>query len=177
MRKLLVASALAISVFSAAPVSAQTATQDISITATVPGFCSIAGGFSPAALNTTIPISSNGTVTTTVQNFTINTVVCNKITNVVATSQSGGVKSATAAASGFTNIIDYTGVATFGSVSSTINTVTVATAVAAEAGNTAATAGAASGDLTVAITPAQPSLPLMAASDYSDILRITLTPQ
>lgn len=177
MRKLSIASVLAIVVFSATPASAQTATQDINITATVPGFCSIAGGFSPTALNTTIPVSSNGTVTTTVQNFTINSVICNKITNVLATSQSGGVKSATAAASGFTNIIDYTGAATFGSVTSTINTATITTAIAAEAGNTAATAGAVSGDLTVAITPAQPSSPLMAATDYADILRITLTPQ
>ncbi len=147
------------------------------ITAIVPKFCSVAGSFTPGALASTFTVSANGTVTTTAQNYTVNTVVCNTTTDVVATSQSGGVKSATAAASGFTNIINYTGVAAFGTATSTINTATVATAAAAEAGNTAATSGATSGDLTITITPAQSASPLMAATDYADTLRVTLTPQ
>ena len=166
--------------FSIAAVSqanAQAATQDVNITATVPKYCTIGGTATPAALNTTIPVSSTGSVTTATQNFTVNTVVCNVATNVVATSVSGGVKSATAPASGFTNIIDYTGAATFGSATSTINTATAPAAAGSEAGNTAATPGATAGDLTISVTPAQPSTPLMAATDYSDVLRITLTPQ
>lgn len=156
---------------------AQAATQDINITAVVPKFCTVGGSFTPAAINTTFTISSSGAVTTTTQNFPIASVVCNTATDVVATSQSGGVRSATAAASGFTNIINYTGVATLGTAVSTINTATVPAAAAAEAGNTAATAGAVSGSLVVDITPASPALPLMAATDYADTLRITLTPQ
>lgn len=156
---------------------AQSATQDINITATVPKYCAIGGGASPAALNTTIPVSSTGTVTTTVQTFTVNSVVCNVATNVVASSVSGGVKSSAVASSGFTNIIDYTGAATFGTATSTINTATTPTATGSESGNTATTTGATSGNLTISVTPSQPSSALVAATDYSDILRITLTPQ
>ena len=111
---------------------AQAATQDVNITATVPKYCSVAGSATPTALNTTIPVSATGTVTTTAQNFTVNSVVCNTAADVVATSVSGGVRSATAAPSGFTNIINYTGVAAFGSASSTVNTATVPAAAGAE---------------------------------------------
>jgi hypothetical protein len=156
---------------------AQAATQDVNITATVPKYCSVAGSATPTALNTTIPVSATGTVTTTAQNFTVNSVVCNTAADVVATSVSGGVRSATAAPSGFTNIINYTGVAAFGSASSTVNTATVPAAAGAESGNTAATSGATAGNLTITVTPAQPASPLIAGTDYSDVLRVTLTPQ
>ena len=48
--------------------------------------------------------------------------MCNTASNVLAESQSGGVKSAAAATAPFTNIINYTGAATLGSATSTINT-------------------------------------------------------
>jgi hypothetical protein len=156
---------------------AQAATQDVNITATVPKYCTVGGSATPAALNTTIPVSATGSVTTTTQNFTVNSVVCNTAADVVATSVGGGVKSATAAAPGFTNVINYTGVATFGSATSTINTATAPAASGAEAGNTAATGGATAGNLSISVTPAQPASPLMAGTDYSDVLRVTLTPQ
>lgn len=174
---IIAATAGAFAVAASSAAFAQAATQDVNITATVPKYCSVAGSATPAALNTTIPISATGTVTTTAQNFTVNSVVCNTAADVVATSVSGGVRSATAAASGFTNIINYTGVASFGAASSTVNTATNPAAGGAEAGNTAATGGATAGNLTIAVTPAQPGLPLMAATDYSDVLRVTLTPQ
>lgn len=178
MKKLIASvSAATIVVASSGAAFAQAATQDVNITATVPKYCSIAGSATPTALNTTIPVSATGTVTTTAQNFTVNSVVCNTATDVVATSVSGGVRSATAAPSGFTNIINYTGVATFGTASSTVNTATVPAAAGAEAGNTAATSGATAGNLTISVTPAQPASPLVAGTDYSDVLRVTLTPQ
>lgn len=178
MKKIAITAAVAaLSVAAAGSAFAQAATQDVNITATVAKYCAVGGSATPSALNTTIPVSATGTVTTAAQNFTVSSVVCNTATNVVATSVSGGVKSATAAPSGFTNIINYTGAATFGSATSSINTATVATAAASEAGNTAAATGATAGDLTISVTPAQPGQPLIAATDYSDVLRVTLTPQ
>lgn len=174
------ASAAALAAASLATASgafAQAATQDLNITASVPKYCTVNGSATPAALNTTIPVSATGTVTTTAQNFTVNNVTCNVATNVVATSTGGGVKSATSAPSGFTNIIDYTGAATFGSATSTVNTASTPAAAGAEVGNTAATTGAVSGNLTISVTPAQPTNPLISATDYSDTLRVTLTPQ
>ncbi len=176
--KILAAAATAVvSMAAATGAFAQAATQDLNITATVPKFCTIGGSASPSALNTTIPVNSTGTVTTTAQNFTVNSVICNVATNVLATSTGGGVKSATTAPSGFTNIIDYTGAASFGSATSTINTATAPAAAGAEAGNIAATTGAAAGNLTISVTPTQPTNPLISATDYADTLRVTLTPQ
>ena len=122
-------------------------------------------------------MSATGTVTTTTQNFTVNSVTCNTAADVVATSTGGGVKSSSAAPSGFTNIINYTGTATFGTATSTINTATVPAAAGAEAGITGATTGATTGNLTISIVPAQPASPLISATDYADTLRVTLTPQ
>lgn len=179
MTKKVIASAAmaALSMAAATGAHAQAATQDLNITASVPKFCSVNGSATPAALSTTIPVSATGVVTTTTQNFTVNTVTCNTAADVVATSTGGGVKSGSAAPSGFTNIINYTGTATFGTATSTINTATAPLAAGAEAGNTAATAGATSGNLTISIAPTQPANPLISATDYADTLRVTLTPQ
>lgn len=177
-KKLLAAAAAAaVSAACATGAFAQAATQDVQITASVPKFCTVGGSATPSALTTTIPVTSTGNVTTTQQNFTVNSVTCNTATNVVATSQSGGVKSSATAPSGFTNIIDYSASATFGSATSTVNTATNPAAAGAEAGTTGATSGAATGNLQISITPAQPSSPLVAGTDYSDTLRVTLTPQ
>lgn len=176
MRKFLVSAALAIaSLCSVSAANAQTATQDINISATVDPYCTINNITSPVALTATIPVT-NGVVDTSAIPFTIASVACNSAADVIATSQSGGVTTGGAAPTGTTNIIDYTGVATFSGATSTINTATVSTAAAAEAGNTATTANAATGNLSVSITPATPSLPL-APGSYADTLRITLTAQ
>jgi hypothetical protein len=161
----------------AAEASAQVATQDIDITANVPRFCSIGGVATPAALNTTIPVSTAGVVNTTAQNFPVASVVCNFTADVLAESQNGGVVSPTAVAGGgFTNIIDYVATATFGGATSTVNTSTTATATGAEGTDVQATSGAATGSLTITITPIAGS-PKLPASDYADTLRVTLTPQ
>lgn len=154
--------------------NAQTATQDINITATVASYCTINSITNPAALNEVIPVT-NGIVDTTPIPNTIANVACNNAADVIATSINGGVTTGGAAATGTTNIIDYTGVATFGGVTSTIDTSSTATASGNEAGNTAVTANAATGNLVVTITPAQPSLPLMPSAAYADTLRVTLT--
>lgn len=174
MRKFLVSAILAVaSLAGANAASAQTATQDIDISATVTSFCTINNITGPANLTATIPVT-NGVVDATAIPFTVASVACNNAADVIATSQSGGVRTVAAAPTGTTNIIDYTGVAAFGGATSTIDTSTVATAAGAEAGNTAVTANAATGNLTVSVTPATPSLPL-APGAYSDTLRVTLT--
>jgi hypothetical protein len=154
--------------------NAQTATQDINLSATVASYCTINGATTGAAINETIPVT-NGIVDTSVITDTIANVACNSTADVTATSLQGGVTPGGAPAGGTTNIIDYTAVATFGGASSTIDTSTTATASGSEAGNTATTASAATGNLVVQITPAQPSLPLMPSAAYADTLRVTLT--
>lgn len=177
MRKIIVAATFAVAaLFSAGTANAQTATQDINISATVASYCTINNITNPAALTASIPVT-NGIVDTTVINTTVASVACNNAADVRATSVTGGVTPGGAAASGTTNIIDYTGVATFGGASSTINTATTATAAGNELGNLATTASAATGNLTVTITPAQPALPLQPSLAYADTLRVTLVAQ
>ena len=177
MRKLHASIALAFAVLIGAnPASAQTATQDINLTASVAAYCTIGGVATAAAITRAIPIT-NGTVGAITTIPDIASVTCNGPTDVVATSLSGGVTTGVAPPSGFTNIINYTAVATFGTASSTINTATAAAAAGNEAGNTASTTAATSDVLTVTVTPAQPALPLMVSSAYADTLRVTLTPQ
>lgn len=177
MRQFIVSALLTVmALFSASAASAQTATQDINLTATVASYCTIGGVTGPAALSRTVAVT-NGVVTVTPINITVASVACNNTTNVIATSVSGGITTGVAPVSGATNIINYIGVATFNGASSTINTATVATAAASEAGNTASATGAATGNLTVTITPVQPSLPLTPSVAYADTLRVTLTAQ
>jgi hypothetical protein len=163
-------------VLSPAPASAQTATQDINITANVTSYCTINGITNPAALNATIPVSL-GVVTTTPIANTIANVACNNVADVVASSLSGGVTTGIAGPSGTTNIIDYTATAVFGGATSTLNTATDLTAVGTEIGSTGTTTGAASGNLVVTITPQTPSSPLATSAAYADTLRVTLTAQ
>jgi hypothetical protein len=177
MRKLFTGLLLAAAALTnAGEVNAQTATQDINLTATVATYCTIAAINNPAPLSSNIPVT-NGAVDTTVITHTIANVACNNVADVTATSLTGGVTTGGAPPTGTTNIIDYTGVATFGGATSTINTATTATAAGPEAGNTAQTANAATGNLVVNITPAQPAMPLAASAAYADTLRVTLTAQ
>lgn len=178
MRKFLVSALLAVaSLAGANAANAQTATQDITLNASVASYCTIGGSTNPAALVRTIPVTS-GVVDTTVINVSVGSVVCNNAADVIATSVRGGVWDGNAVpATGTVNIINYTGAATFGGATSTIDTATAAGAAAAanEAGNTATTANAASGNLTVAITPQAAGGTLEPSAAYTDTLRVTLT--
>jgi hypothetical protein len=172
--------AVAIGIAGAATAFAQGAQQDVNVQADVPIYCRIDGQVNPAAINTTIPVDAVGIVDTTPQTFTLSNVVCNSATSVQVTSTQGGVKSTTKASSvgpGFTNIINYRGSAEFGTAKSTVNTGTVKGAIGPETGNTETTVGATRGDVTILIRPAQPTSPLVMGDDYSDTLRVTLTPQ
>lgn len=177
MRTFVVSALLAAATFaSGTAAQAQTATQDINITASVASYCTINNITNPTDLDEVIPVT-NGIVDTSVISNTIGSVACNSPADVIATSLSGGVTTIAAAEPGTTNIIDYTAVATFSGATSTIDTSDVATAAGSEAGNTATTASAATGNLVVTITPAQPAQLLMPSTDYEDTLRVTLTAQ
>lgn len=147
------------------------------VTGTVSSVCTIGGVSNPTADSAAIPVSSAGVVSTAAINKAYANVSCNSLTNVVATSLNGGLKGSAAAASGFTDIIDYSVAATFGGATSNLNTSSVATAAGTETGSTATTSSATpSGSLSVSITPISASQPL-AAGSYSDTLRITVTAQ
>lgn len=177
MRNVLVPITLALATLAGTTTSyAQTATQDIVISATVASYCTINNLTTAPDVNISIPVT-NGIVDTTPIVSTIASVACNNAADVIATSQTGGVTPGGAPATGTTNIIDYVGEATFASATSTIDTSTTGTAAGAEAGNTATTANAATGNLVVTVTPAQPGLPLMPSNAYTDTLRVTLTAQ
>lgn len=157
---------------------AQTATQDITITATVNSACTInnlaSGTVDTAVINT----NANGSVNTTPitpTNAPYANVACNGPSNLQLTSLSGGVVNGSSA-SGFTNIINYIASATWNGVTANVNTSTVAAASGPEAGTAQPVATAFSGSLSVTITPLANVLPLVQGG-YSDTLRITLTPQ
>ena len=173
--RLISAALVAASAVCATSAFAQTAQQDINISATVAGYCRISGAATPAALNATVPVSTVGVVDTTDIPFTIPGVVCNTAADLRAASQSGGVKSGASVTAGFSNIINYTGEAKLGTTTSTINTATTTTAIGVEQGNIAPTSGAYTGDLNIKITPQSATDPLVAGS-YSDTMRVTITP-
>ena len=157
---------------------AQTATQDITISANVPKACTInnvAGGTTDTA---TLSFNSNGSVNTsaiTPASQPYASVACNFASNLQLSSQNGAL-TGPSSATGFANVINYTASATWNSVSATVNTATNGASSGAESGTAQPVSTASSGNMTVSITPAANTLPLVYGS-YSDTLRITLTPQ
>jgi hypothetical protein len=161
-----------------AAATAQTATQEIQISATVGKSCSINGGSTGVIDTATIPISPAGAVVTTpitpTQSPYLN-VVCNAPSTIQLTSNLGAVKNATVAPSGFTNIIDYQASATWNGVTATLDTATTPSAAGSESGTTQPVS-AGSDSLSVTITPTANAAPLMGGS-YSDSLFVVLNPQ
>ncbi len=159
--------------------NAQTATQDINITATVTKACTVNNAVAGTPGSAVIPVSAAGAVTTTAITPTgspFANVVCNAPSNLQLTSLSGGVVNASAAVAGFTKIIDYTASATWGGATATVNTSTAPAATGNESGALAPIAAANAGNLTVSITPIANALPLIIGA-YSDTLRVSIIPQ
>lgn len=153
------------------------ATPVLSVSATVSTTCTIGGFNTPSADSVTIPTTSAGGVITSPIVRSYANVVCNTASVIRATSQSGAVKNAVTAPSGFSSLINYSVTATFAGATSTLNTATIAAAAGAEAGTQGTTASSTpSGTMSVTITPQTPASPLTAGS-YADTLRITVTPQ
>lgn len=175
-----IAAIAALAVIGAGSASAQTATQDINITATVTKACTVNNAVAGTAGTAVIPVSAAGAVTTTAitpAGSPFANVVCNAPSNLQLTSLSGGVRNgAGAAPSGFTNIIDYSASATWGGATATVDTVTAPAAAGNESGALAPIAAANAGNLTVSITPQANALPLVIGA-YSDTLRVSIIPQ
>jgi hypothetical protein len=157
---------------------ASATTQDINLSATVTGFCRIAGSLTPTADSVTIPIDyTTGADVDTTQILRVFAVVCNKATNISLTSINGGLIGPTAA-TGFEHIINYTaelsGFVTL-AAGSTATTGTASVGANESLGSTTrATPGAAS--VTMTITPLANTDPL-AAGSYADTLRLIIAPQ
>jgi hypothetical protein len=158
--------------------NAQSAQQEIQISATVPKSCTINGLATGVADTATIPISGTGAVVTTPitpDHAPYLNVVCNTPSTLQLESTQGAVKNAVVPPSGFTNLIDYQASATWNSVTATLDTATTATATAQESG-TAEPVAAGSGSLAVTITPEANAAPLVGGA-YTDSLFVLLTPQ
>ncbi len=180
MRAKLAGTASALLIIGAGSAAAQTATQDINISATVARACTI-NNVATGTPNgsATIPVSAAGAVTTTAITPTgspFANVACNAASNLQLTSQSGGVVNPTAPGPGFSNIINYSATATWNGSTATVNTATAPAAAGPEAGAAVAVPTAGAGNLTVSITPQANAQPLVTGG-YADTLRVTLTPQ
>jgi hypothetical protein len=147
---------------------AQTATQNINLDATVADYCSIAGSPTAADQDRTITVTTGNVATAALATVTVASVACTKISDLTLTSTNTGL-TGPGAVGGFDNVIHYTAAASFDGAAPSLDT---------SVGNTvtAATTGAASGNLTVDITPQANASPMVAGS-YADVLVVTLTPQ
>jgi len=174
MKKLMMTAASA-AILAVGAGAAQATDQNINLNATVTGFCTIGGSLTPTTINQSIPTTTTGDVVTTPINVALGAVVCNKASDVTLSSLKGGVFSATSAPSGFQNRINYTASVSAPTAAS-VNA--NATAVTPTAGATASTGGATSDPaVNVTITPTLNVDPLVAATDYSDTLTVSIVPQ
>lgn len=160
----------------AATTPAAATDQNINITATVAGFCSIDGTLTPA--DDTInwdSLVTTGFITATATNRTY-AVVCNRATDISLTSINGAMTTASAAAAGFENLINYTaGTSGFATIAAG-STATTPTATGNEllGSTTRATPGAA--NIVVTATPITNTNPLVEGT-YTDTLRLRIIPQ
>lgn len=148
---------------------AQTATQNINLNATVADYCTIAGSATGGLQTRTITVNTGIVDTAALSQVTVASVVCSKASDVTLTSTNTGLTGPTAPSGSFQDVIHYTAVASYGGASPSIDTSSSNT-------DTDATSGAASGTLTVDITPQANALP-MTTGGYADVLVVTLTPQ
>ncbi|WP_083509710.1 hypothetical protein [Hyphomicrobium sulfonivorans] len=159
------------------PVFAQTATQDITISATVNGYCSINNAATGGPSSATIPISTAGAVVLgpiTPTNSPFANVACNTPSVLQLQSLNGGATNG-ATATDFQSFINYTAEAVWHGVTAALDT-TSSSGTGPVTGTPQNVATAFSGSMSVTINPISNALPLVQGS-YSDTLRITLTPQ
>jgi len=151
-------------------VSAQAATQNINLSATVAEYCSIDGlAIGATTPSRVIPVASGTVNTAALTQVSIADVACSKATDVTIATTNTGLTTGGTAGAGFQDVIHYTASAAFNGAAPSITTNTTTT-------DTDATAGAAAGTLTVDITPIANASPLIAGG-YADVLVVTLTPQ
>lgn len=146
----------------------QTATQNINLNATVADYCTINGSATGALQSRTITVTGGVVSTTALTQVSVASVACSKISDLTLSTTNTGL-TGPSAVTGFQNVIHYTAAAAFDGATPTLNTSSGTSA-------TAATTGAATGTLTVDITPIANASPMVTGS-YADVLVVTLTPQ
>lgn len=152
------------------------ARQGFTVTGTVLKSCTIGGVNNPAADTATIPITASGNVNTAPINRSYSNVFCNTPAGVQLTSDNGAVTTG-GSGGGVLRLINYSASATFSGASASLNTAASPGASGPESGTSSPTTGSTpTGSLGVTITPQLNTQPL-AAGNYADTLRITITPQ
>lgn len=150
--------------------------QGFTVTGTVLKSCTIGGVHTPAADTAVIPITASGNVNTAPINRSYSNVFCNSPANVQLTSDNGAVTTGGTGGS-LQRLINYSASASFSGAAASLNTATSPGATGAESGPVSPTSGTSpTGSLGVTITP-QINVQPLAAGNYSDTLRITITPQ
>jgi hypothetical protein len=158
----------ALALFSVAG-DALAASQDINLTASVAGSCTISNSESPSALTQALSVSSDGYVSTTPVLVSF-PVACNKPASLSLMTVNKGLVGP-ADATNYQNRIEY-GATVSGGVFPDINI--IATPLAAPQ-MPVTSAGPVQGTLNVSIVPVSNAKPL-AAGDYADTLRLTISP-
>jgi len=169
---LCVAAVAAFGMFGAQGAFAQSATQNVVLSATVPGYCNIGGLTSAPDAAATIPIVNGMPVTTSpISAGALGNVACNENTTLTLTSANTGLTTTSAAATGFSNKIDYQATANYGTFSQMLDTSVGPTITSA-----ATTTGAlGSQTFTVNVTPKSPANTLVQGA-YGDTLSVLFTP-
>ncbi len=151
-----------------APVPAFAVSQDINLTATVTGSCTVSDSLTPSAINQALTINSDGTVSQSPVTVTF-PVACNKPASLNMASTNKALVGPAAAVPNYANTIVYRAAASGG----------VFPDIELTSDNSAPqppvfTAGPAAGNLSLTITPftTQP----LAAGTYADTLRVTIEP-
>jgi len=157
--------------------NAQAASQVINLSATVPGYCTVGGSATPAAVSATVPVLADGFPNTSAITVTgIGQVACNENVILSLVSTNGGLTTA-GSATGFSNRIDYSATATYaGGTGSTVTLpVTNGTAGASATGTTSTVGASATQALSVTVTPSTSANSLV-IGNYADVLTLTFTP-
>jgi hypothetical protein len=177
MKKFLIAAAAVAAMSSSA--MAQTASQDITITASVDGFCAISGAANTTAL---IPTSTTTGLTTGSPPSPTFNVTCNKGSTVKLTSLNGASTLGNAlenailtSALGFRNKIEYSASVTGPGSTAVVLDTNVVSGPGANVTGAFAVGAASASATTVTITPETSTSPLLAGS-YSDTLTVTIAP-
>jgi hypothetical protein len=153
------------------------ATQNVNLTATVGGYCTIDAGPTGTQRSAIVPVS-NGVVASgpLAIGGTSGQVICTMNAKIQLTSANAGLTNPVTVQAPFVNKIHYTASASYNGATETIDTTQV-TAGSPTAGHTT-TAGAKTNfplDLTLNITPTQQGT-YLANGSYGDVLTVTLSP-
>jgi len=178
MKKLIISAAVLAATATGA--LAQTATQDVNLSAQVNGFCTIGTSNTGAVLTGTVSPTTNGQVGagSVTLSGAPGTVVCNTNAAIGIQSLSNGLTGPGSPSGDFINKIHYTATAAIGSASAAITTTGTVTGPTSGTAATTTTGAFSAGSLDIAInTIATASNQYLLPGTYTDTLRITLTPQ